>query len=152
LVSNSASIIRSTMATTTPTCPFCGQEILEARSQFCGNCGRSLGGQFGTFTIPPPNRRNILRLGAIGAAGAMALAVIGTTALLITQQHHQPVVLLLNPTVTPPSQIIHQKWSFPTRSAVDSSPTAVNGILYIGSTDSSIYAIDTATGLQKWSF
>src|SRR2546421_315870 len=50
-----------------------------------------------------------------------------------------------------PEQIV-QKWAFPTGNIVQSSPTVVNGVLYIGSFDYNIYAIDASTGLQKWAF
>jgi len=44
------------------------------------------------------------------------------------------------------------KWSYTTRKMIDSSPTVVNGILYIGSYDDKIYALDAATGTYKWSY
>jgi outer membrane protein assembly factor BamB len=41
-------------------------------------------------------------------------------------------------------------WRFKTDAEVKSSPAIVDGIVYIGSSDSSIYAIDAATGKQEW--
>jgi len=44
------------------------------------------------------------------------------------------------------------KWTFATEGSIHSSPSVVDGIVYIGSRDSYIYAIDTATGEKRWSF
>jgi len=47
----------------------------------------------------------------------------------------------------------HQvKWKFKTNGFVFSSPAAVSGVLYFGSTDHNLYAIDLETGKQKWKF
>jgi hypothetical protein len=35
---------------------------------------------------------------------------------------------------------------------VESSPAVANGIVYIGSNDKNLYAIDAATGKEKWRF
>jgi len=43
-------------------------------------------------------------------------------------------------------------WSFPTGGAVVSSPSIVNGVVYFGSQDHNIYAIDAAFGKKIWSF
>jgi outer membrane protein assembly factor BamB/serine/threonine protein kinase len=57
------------------------------------------------------------------------------------------------PSVTPmhPNPIV-QEWVFPTGDFVYSSPTVVNGVLYVGSNDNKVYAIDASTGQQKWTF
>lgn len=44
------------------------------------------------------------------------------------------------------------KWKFATKSQVVSSPAVVNGVLYVGSADHRLYAIDTSTGTKKWEF
>jgi outer membrane protein assembly factor BamB len=59
--------------------------------------------------------------------------------------------LILGATPTQADQIVH-KWTFPTGSYVFSSPKVVNGTLYIGSYDSSVYAIDIHTSRKIWSF
>jgi outer membrane protein assembly factor BamB len=43
-------------------------------------------------------------------------------------------------------------WHFATESLVSSSPAVVNGIVFIGSDDKNLYAIDTGTGKEKWHF
>src|SRR6185437_3179020 len=44
------------------------------------------------------------------------------------------------------------KWKFQTRSAVMSSPAVVAGILYVGSNDHNLYALDANSGTVKWKF
>jgi outer membrane protein assembly factor BamB len=43
-------------------------------------------------------------------------------------------------------------WSFPTGSAIHSSPAVVDGVVYFGSRDSRFYAVDAVTGRQLWAF
>jgi eukaryotic-like serine/threonine-protein kinase len=44
------------------------------------------------------------------------------------------------------------KWKFKTKSGVMSSPAVVNGILYVGSNDHYLYALDAESGTEKWKF
>lgn len=44
------------------------------------------------------------------------------------------------------------KWTFSTGGAIHSSPAVVNGVVYVGSRDGYIYALDAATGEELWSF
>jgi outer membrane protein assembly factor BamB len=41
-------------------------------------------------------------------------------------------------------------WSFKTGDDVFSSPAAAGDTVYIGSNDGKIYAVDTATGSERW--
>lgn len=43
-------------------------------------------------------------------------------------------------------------WRFETDDYMGSSPTVVNGIIYIGSNDGSLYALDAETGESEWTF
>jgi hypothetical protein len=45
-----------------------------------------------------------------------------------------------------------QIWQFETGNDVRSSPTVVNGTIYVGSADDSVYALDASTGEEVWSF
>lgn len=45
-----------------------------------------------------------------------------------------------------------EKWRFKTGDPVRGSPVAVDGVVYVGSTDRNVYAIDAATGILKWTF
>ena len=44
------------------------------------------------------------------------------------------------------------KWKFHTDGSVFSSPAVVNGVVYIGSGDGNLYAVDQETGALKWKF
>jgi hypothetical protein len=44
------------------------------------------------------------------------------------------------------------KWKFHTSGQVISSPAVINGIVYFGSTDGNLYAVDAASGTLKWKF
>ena len=44
------------------------------------------------------------------------------------------------------------KWTFTTGAAIHSSPTVVDGVLYFGSQDFRVYALDAATGDKLWEF
>src|ERR1022692_3063871 len=47
---------------------------------------------------------------------------------------------------------IEQQWSFTRGTGFDSSPAAVNGVVYIASFDGMLYALNAATGAKLWSF
>jgi outer membrane protein assembly factor BamB len=42
-------------------------------------------------------------------------------------------------------------WRFPTQDSVEGTAAIVNGVVYVGSMDSHLYAINLKTGKQKWS-
>jgi len=44
------------------------------------------------------------------------------------------------------------KWKFHTQGYVNSSPAVQNGVVYVGSTDGNLYAIDAAAGTLRWKF
>jgi outer membrane protein assembly factor BamB len=44
------------------------------------------------------------------------------------------------------------KWSYTTGSWVDSSPAVVDGVLYIGSADGNLYALNANTGARLWRY
>lgn len=52
-------------------------------------------------------------------------------------------------TVAPP---LTSAWKFKTGGSVNSSPTVVDGIVYVGSNDGNVYALDATTGAKKWSY
>jgi polyvinyl alcohol dehydrogenase (cytochrome) len=56
-------------------------------------------------------------------------------------------------TITPESAAgLGRAWFFPTGDAVTATPTVVAGTVYVGSWDTHFYAIDIATGQQRWQF
>jgi outer membrane protein assembly factor BamB len=44
------------------------------------------------------------------------------------------------------------KWSYTTESGVPSSPAVVNGVVYVGSIDNNVYALNARTGAKLWSY
>jgi outer membrane protein assembly factor BamB/PKD repeat protein len=46
----------------------------------------------------------------------------------------------------------NEKWRFETGGGVSSSPAVANGVVYVGSNDNNLSAIDAATGTVKWWF
>lgn len=44
------------------------------------------------------------------------------------------------------------KWTFQAGAEIDSSPTVVDGVVYFGSRDHNLYAIDAVTGEERWVF
>ncbi|HEY2446067.1 MAG TPA: PQQ-binding-like beta-propeller repeat protein [Rhizomicrobium sp.] len=44
------------------------------------------------------------------------------------------------------------KWSFHTGGRIVSSPAVTGQLVYVGSTDGALYAVDIATGVAKWKF
>ena len=49
-------------------------------------------------------------------------------------------------------KLIGIKWKFHTGGRVISSPAVVNGVIYVGSTDGNLYALDANSGAEKWKF
>ncbi len=47
---------------------------------------------------------------------------------------------------------LHLLWSYQTGSGIDSSPAVANGMVYIGSFDKSLYALDATSGKKLWSY
>jgi outer membrane protein assembly factor BamB len=43
-------------------------------------------------------------------------------------------------------------WSYTTGSEVHSSPAVANGVVYIGSADHNLYALNASTGAKLWSY
>jgi len=49
-----------------------------------------------------------------------------------------------------PTKLGGVKWTFKTNGPIVGSPAIANGVLYIGSLDGSVYAIEQESGQQKW--
>lgn len=56
--------------------------------------------------------------------------------------------------VLSPSNVgqIDLDWSYTTGALVESSPAVVNGVLYVGSDDHNVYALNATTGAKLWSY
>jgi len=51
-----------------------------------------------------------------------------------------------------PAQLGGVKWTFKTGGPIVGSPSVAGGIVYIGSFDGNLYAVDQETGKEKWKF
>src|SRR5258706_16353216 len=51
-----------------------------------------------------------------------------------------------------PTQLNGAKWTFKTDGPIIGSPAVANGVVFIGSIDGNVYAVDQETGKQKWKF
>ncbi|WP_142860749.1 beta-alanine-activating enzyme beta-propeller domain-containing protein [Salinigranum halophilum] len=49
-----------------------------------------------------------------------------------------------------PRERVAERWTLETGGAISSSPTVVEGTVYVGSGDGHLYAVDTATGAEQW--
>jgi outer membrane protein assembly factor BamB len=47
---------------------------------------------------------------------------------------------------------LKELWSFKAAGAVDSSPAISNGVVYVGSDDGNLYALDASTGVEVWRY
>jgi outer membrane protein assembly factor BamB len=47
---------------------------------------------------------------------------------------------------------LRKVWSFQTSLFIRSSPAVANGLVYVGSDDHNLYALDAATGQKRWTF
>lgn len=106
------------------------------------------------------NRREALKLGAAGLV-APSLRVAAPQQTIAAQETGSSVPMFRGnaartgempgpgPSLDKPIVV---KWKFPTGGQIVSSPSIVNGVLYIASDDSHLYAIDADTGSVGWSF
>ena len=53
---------------------------------------------------------------------------------------------------TAPKSITHVVWEFKTGSRIFSSPVVADGLVFVGSNDHFVYAIDAVTGSETWKF
>jgi outer membrane protein assembly factor BamB len=51
-----------------------------------------------------------------------------------------------------PNRSVSTRWKFSTDGSVVSSPAVVNGTVYVGSKDNSLYAVNADTGEKQWQF
>ena len=51
-----------------------------------------------------------------------------------------------------PVELTNIKWKFKTEDEVNSSPAVAEGIVFFGSWDNYLYAVDIKTGQERWKF
>src|ERR1044072_5631874 len=77
------------------------------------------------------------------------LLLIAPTALAQTTFHGDTARTGVFPTAGP-QQLNGTKWTFKTDGPIIGSPAIADGVVYIGSIDGNMYAVDQETGKQKW--
>ena len=90
----------------------------------------------------------ILLITVVFAAAVPAAAQTDTMQFRYNAQHTGDYSPVAGP-VQPNNQL---KWKYTTGDVVDSSPAVVNGVVYVGSIDGNVYALDATTGAKVWSY
>ncbi|MBX6383828.1 MAG: serine/threonine-protein kinase, partial [Microbispora sp.] len=121
-------------------------------------------GSTGDRTTEVPRRTVLLGLAAIGAVAAGVIGwqlhegtpdTPGANPATGTSGPHtgaSPTLAQKSPTSSRTLEHGALKWSVTTGGEVYSSPAVVDGVVYVGSWDHKLYAIDAATGRKRWSF
>jgi len=47
---------------------------------------------------------------------------------------------------------IQEQWNFETKGEVNSSPSVAAGVVYVGSDDGHLYAVEAETSQEQWHF
>src|SRR5207248_2219710 len=72
---------------------------------------------------------------------------------LLTMRRLMPIIASLMTTLFIHAAPGDLKWSFTTGGAVRSSPAlGTNGLVYFGSSDKKVYALEAGTGSKRWQF
>jgi outer membrane protein assembly factor BamB len=92
--------------------------------------------------------------GGDGDSGSVVLPPTrGESSPTVVTVHPTPVPTLVPPTTVPtPGPLPALLWRFETSDDVASSPAVVDGVVYVGSNDGYLYALDAATGDRRWRF
>lgn len=104
---------------------------------------------------PGPTRREFL-----STVGGTALAVAAADGAGAVQVDGEPWPMLCydvantahNPASSAPREAIGQRWGYETGATVSTSPAVVDGVVYFGSWDGTVYAVDVSDGTLKWQF
>jgi outer membrane protein assembly factor BamB len=88
----------------------------------------------------------------------LVLAALAAVVLLTPTARADWPVFRGNPLMTgvaPPNPVpfpdkLEEKWTFKTGDAIEGAPAVVGGVVYVASLDKHLYAIELATGKQKW--
>ena len=101
-------------------------------------------------TDPPESRpRRAGRRRAAITVGAVAVIAVIAAVVAVILVPGQPA--RSKPHVQPP-RAGSLAWKFPTGAAIWSSPAVVNGVVYFGSEDHYVYALNAKTGKELWKY
>lgn len=106
----------------------------------------------------PITRRNTLKW--LGGAGLAAISTSGAVPGVSAQSsstnwpsfRHNRANTGYTSVATGPSEQIQTAWSFETGESVPSSPSIVDGTVYVGSGDGSVYALSLTDGSERWRY
>lgn len=104
-----------------------------------------------------PTRRRLLQsAGAVVCGSGLAQSAIGRSGAQSQDQWRHFNFDAMNTgnatTNTGPVTAITSRWTFATDRGVSSSPAVVDGTVYVGSADGSIYALSAADGTKQWTY
>ena len=92
----------------------------------------------------------VILLGMILLAGLVVLpATAGSFMMFHMNPQHTGDYSSVSNGILPDDQL---KWTFPTGGPMDSSPAVVDGVVYLGSYDTNVYALDAESGIKKWEY
>ncbi|MDG5805548.1 PQQ-binding-like beta-propeller repeat protein [Streptomyces ossamyceticus] len=101
---------------------------------------------------PPPTRRRVL----VALAGAGAVSAVGVGTYLLGRGDGDPGRNAGNDTLDDPSGGVPKPgtlvWKYGTGGPVAPALLAAGGLVYAGSRDGSMYALDAETGKRRWAF
>ncbi|MFJ9694817.1 PQQ-binding-like beta-propeller repeat protein [Kitasatospora sp. NPDC101183] len=103
---------------------------------------------------PSPGRRRFLRLAAgatVAIGGGIAAALPFTDRGAATDDPGQAVGTSPSTGISP-STPLRPQWPFATGGFVTAAPAVVGGVVYVGSYDKNLYALDAASGTRKWAY
>ncbi len=95
----------------------------------------------------PSREWSDFRISLFMGGGLLAGFVI--LALIVNMTVLSPRVPALGPTTV---SHLEKPWAFQTGSFINSSPSVADGVVYVGSGDHKVYAIDAQSGQKKWAF
>ncbi|MFF8713089.1 PQQ-binding-like beta-propeller repeat protein [Streptomyces sp. NPDC015184] len=137
----------------TGTSPATAPALHDAPTRTAGRAAQSPGDP-----APPLSRRSVLlAVTGTAATAGLAVAVWKTTdrgsgsagsPSALQSSARKPTRTTAPPAPRKPGQKL---WSFQTDDKVKTKPTIANGVVYFGSNDNNVYALDAATGKKHWS-
>lgn len=106
---------------------------------------------------PVSTRRTVLRSAAVGVVGSALLRSVPERTTADTAEwssfHYDAGNRGYTPDSAGPVERFRTRWRFPTQNRVDgAAPIFADSVLYVGSHDRSLYALDLDDGTELWSY